>query len=200
VTNSLPSGGYPAGVAMPGSVPGGTAGYGSAGYGYGPVGSYFPVPPTTYSALGGSAAVPMNRPVPPTMPMNVGPNAVVGGSPAAGYGTPTVGAGPSPMAAAVGEKPFSNYTPPPVYSPYMNLFRNDNDRGRINNYYNLVRPMVEQQNLNYQTQNRLQSLQSTTRQQGSQLQQIDQRVMPSSPFGSNPNFMNTGQFYPGLNR
>jgi len=110
----------------------------------------------------------------------------------------TFHSGVSPVPSAVGEKPFANYTPPPVYSPYMNLFRYDNDRGRINNYYNFVRPILEQRDINTQTQSSLQSLQSTTRTQGTQLQQLDQRVMPTSPFAPNPNFMNLRQYYPGL--
>lgn len=61
--------------------------------------------------------------------------------------SPTVGALPGPTPGVVGEKPFSDYRPPEVYSPYMNLYRY-NPRGPIDNYYSLVRPFLMQNSLN----------------------------------------------------
>lgn len=170
--------GYPAGTGVPGATAVVTPGYGyntgaTAAYGNPSPTSTIPVSPTALRALSGPSP--------------------------ASYAPASSQPGVAPAPAAVAEKPFSGYTPPPVYSPYMNLFRNDNDRGRINNYYSFVRPMQEQQRINYQTQNTIQSLQSTTRAQNSQLQQIDQRTQPPVPT-SNPSFMNYQHYYPGLAR
>ena len=54
--------------------------------------------------------------------------------------------------ASVSAKPFSGYSPRPSVSPYMNLFRGDNDYGRVDNYSTLVRPKLQQQQQNRQTQ------------------------------------------------
>jgi hypothetical protein len=142
-----------------------------------------PVSPAAINALRGPLPSPGVSPAP-------GPAAAAPAS---------IGTGVAPVPAAVDEKPFTGYTPPPVYSPYMNLYRTDNDRGRINNYYSLVRPVVEQQQTNRQTQTSLQSLQSTTRTQGTQLQQLNQRTQPPMPT-STPTFMNYQNYYPGLSR
>lgn len=159
-----------------------------AGYNAGATTAYGPVPATTA------------YPVSPTAFRGpIGPTAIPG-QPPAGYAPASIQPYVPPAPTAVADKPFSGYTPPPAYSPYMNLFRNDNNRGQINNYYSLVRPIQEQQQVNSQTQNRLQSLQSTTRAQGSQLQQIDQRTQPPAPTSANPSFMNYQHYYPGLAR
>ena len=45
----------------------------------------------------------------------------------------------------------SRYTPSkPTVSPYMNLFRNDNNNNNIPNYQTLVRPQLQQQAVNQQ--------------------------------------------------
>lgn len=180
--------GYPIDTRMPGATTVVTPGYGyntgaTAAYGYSP--AALPVSPTALRALSGPSPAPGRVPA---------------GGPTTGYAPASIQPNVGPAPTVVAEKPFSGYAPPPVYSPYMNLFRNDNDRGRINNYYSLVRPMQEQQRINYQTQNTLQSLQSTTRAQGSQLQQIDQRMQAPVPQSTNPSFMNYQNYYPGLAR
>jgi hypothetical protein len=55
---------------------------------------------------------------------------------------------------AVPEKPFAGYRS--VYSgvsPYMNLFRNDTGNGIVDNYSTLVRPALQQQDMNRQFRN-----------------------------------------------
>ncbi len=159
-----------------------------AGYNAGATRAYGSVPTTT------------GYPVSPTAFRGpLGPTAVPS-QPPAGHAPAAIQPYVPPAPTAIAEKPFSGFTPPPAYSPYMNLFRNDNNRGRINNYYSLVRPMQEQQQVNSQTQYKLQSLQSTTRAQGSQLQEIDQRTQPPVPASTNPSFMNYQHYYPGLAR
>lgn len=179
-TNVAPSSPYPA---YPGSP-----------FGYVGQNNYLPVPPTAYRALAGSGASAWGQPVQGFAGQAGG---VYPNYNASAPTVPTIGAVTPQAPTALAGKPFANYTPPPVYSPYMNLFRTDNDRGRISNYYNLVRPIVEQGNINSQTQANLQSLQDTTRTQGSQLQQLDQRTRPTP---SLPGFMDFRQYYPGLSR
>jgi hypothetical protein len=165
------------------------------GYGYPPAAQTFPTPPTAYRALGGPPAAPTAAP-----PISSGlPALPASGTPSPGYAPAAINPGVAPSPTAISQKPFSGYSPPPTYSPYMNLFRTDNDRGRVNNYYSLVRPAVDQQRVNYQTQNSLQSLQTTTRVQGSQLEQLNQRTQPPRP-AANPSFMNYQNYYPGLSR
>jgi hypothetical protein len=61
----------------------------------------------------------------------------------------TTGLGGVPQAPrALPSKPFSDYRPPPVMSPYMNLYRRDLDFDAAYNYYTLVQPFLTQQALN----------------------------------------------------
>jgi len=51
-------------------------------------------------------------------------------------------------------KPFSSYSPSPTVSPYLNLFRRDLGGNDDLNYNTLVRPQLQQQQLNQQLQQR----------------------------------------------
>jgi hypothetical protein len=51
-----------------------------------------------------------------------------------------------------GAKPFSNFSPAPTTSPYLNLFRDDFGGNSDLNYNTLVRPQLQQQAFNQQVQ------------------------------------------------
>lgn len=65
------------------------------------------------------------------------------------WGAPRLGLG---FSQTVLGKPFSSYRPPATMSPYMNLFREDLSGSGDMNYQMLVRPMLEQQEINRQMQ------------------------------------------------
>ncbi len=108
-----------------------------------------------------------------------------------------------------GAKPFQDYKRTSPYSPYMNLSRTqDMDRG-INNYYNLVRPALEQSQENSRVRRSINTLQNTSRNQGMSLQQINQQnqarqrpgnVIPGADVQQRmpATYMNVQQYYPGL--
>jgi hypothetical protein len=109
---------------------------------------------------------------------------------------PRIGLGAGATAAS---KPFSNYTPPPTVSPYLNLFREDFDGTSDFNYQTLVRPILQQQQINQQVERqslelarRLQSMaaQSDFNPQGSESQ---------FPTGHQSVFMYYGHYYPTAN-
>jgi hypothetical protein len=99
----------------------------------------------------------------------------------------------------VRSKPFQSYTPAPAVSPYLNLFREDLNGQRDFNYNTLVRPMLQQQQVNQQFQQqsaemsrRLQSLAARPKfnPQGSETQ---------APTGHQTVFMYTGRYFPAPN-
>ncbi|MDW8037404.1 MAG: hypothetical protein RMI90_05110, partial [Thermoguttaceae bacterium] len=94
------------------------------------------------------------------------------------------------------EKPFSDYTPPSVYSPYMNLYR-WNPRGPIDNYYSLVRPFVLQNTLNQQYRQRMQTLELNNRLQQTIIQRLQQQNQLQQGTYQPGYFMNHGSFFPG---
>jgi|GEM_PF-2201496 len=94
------------------------------------------------------------------------------------------------------EKPFSDYTPPSVYSPYMNLYR-FNPRGPIDNYYSLVRPFVMQQTLNQQYRQRMQSLELNNRLHQTIIQRLQQQNQIQQGTYQPGYFMNHGSFFSG---
>lgn len=107
---------------------------------------------------------------------------------------------PGLPSAGSSRKPFSSYSPAPTVSPYLNLFREDLDGGSDLNYNTLVRPMLQQQQLNEQLQRqsydinrRLQSIsaQSDFNPAGSTAQ---------PPTGHQTVFMYHGHYYPAMQR
>lgn len=102
---------------------------------------------------------------------------------------------PSTPTAAF-EKPFSDYTPPPVYSPYMNLYR-FNPRGPIDNYYSLVRPFVMQDAVNQQYSRRLQDVQMNNRLQQTIIQRLQQQNQIQQGTYQPGYYMNHGSFFQG---
>jgi hypothetical protein len=121
---------------------------------------------------------------------------------------PYAGSGPSAIrgpgsglgiGATATSKPFSGYTPPPTVSPYLNLFREERDGSSDFNYQTLVRPLLQQQQINQQVERqtmemarRMQSLaaQSDFNPQGSESQY---------PTGHQSVFMYYGHYYPAAN-
>ncbi|MBN2023354.1 MAG: hypothetical protein JW809_11250 [Pirellulales bacterium] len=96
-------------------------------------------------------------------------------------------------------KPFSDYQKPRVYSPYLSLMRQSDTVRGIDNYYEYVRPVIEQQAQQRQVNREMQGLQETAR--------YDQMLMGSSTRpgtnapGTSPKqpatFMNFQQYYGG---
>jgi hypothetical protein len=121
--------------------------------------------------------------------------------PSSGYVAPPrtgprigLGVGGSPAS-----KPFTGYDPGPTVSPYLNLFREDFDGNSDFNYTTLVRPQLQQQQINQQVQRqnlelnrRLQSVaaQSDFNPEGSKAQY---------PTGHQTVFGYYGHYYPAMN-
>jgi len=164
----------------------------SPGYGVGRTGTYYN--PSSQAAW----------PTPPTGSPGIGTAHPVYGrygayAQATAPAPASIGQGPSALRAATGAKPFANFTPRPAVSPYMNLYRADGTFN-ANNYYTLVKPMLEQQRMNQQFRNNIRGLQNTTRTQGSTLQQLDRRANQLQGTAQPRYFMNHRQYYPGLQR
>jgi len=115
------------------------------------------------------------------------PGESVAGSPL--YTPGPVGHSSSP----VYNKPFSQYRAAPAVSPYMNLFRDDTNFGRVDNYNTLVRPMVEQRNANLQVGGAIRGLERKTQTQGSAIRQLGGRA-PAAP---TQRFMNYQGYFGG---
>lgn len=88
-------------------------------------------------------------------------------------------------------KPFAGYQRTPVISPYMDLFRTDNDFNTLDNYYTRVKPRIDQRNMNTRVGGAIRGLQNNT------LNLQTQGLM--GPSGQR-NHMNYGGYYPGLRR
>lgn len=168
-----------------------------------PGNSVVPLPPTTPSGVAGApaTAAPV-RPLPPTVtsggtsvanPMSLyGPASAV----APRNQIPTIGTGAVRAPYVLDQKPFTGFSPGPAVSPYMNLYLGNNSAGIVNNYYSVVKPMLQQQNTNRQTEQSLRELRIQNRLQQSQLQQLN-RQMPGAQGSS---FMNYGGYYPSIGR
>ncbi len=110
---------------------------------------------------------------------------------------PTISAALPTAPTVLSEKPFSSYQTPSPVSPYLNLYRSTNLAG-VNDYYTLVRPMLEQQSYNQQIQRQLQSLQKATQSQSQSLYQLDQRTDYLYGLPSGGAHMNFQSWYPGF--
>ena len=112
---------------------------------------------------------------------------------------------PGALPTATKEKPFSNYTAPRAISPYVNLYREP--ASGVDNYNAFVKPIIEQEKLNVQTQYEVSKLQRTSRAQSNNIQMLDRRLNPYQRELSRPTtqqgpaqFMNLQQYYPSLQR
>ena len=98
------------------------------------------------------------------------------------------------------QKPFSGYREPPAISPYLNLFRNDNNLGTIDNYTTLVRPFVQQRNMNTQVGQQIRGLQNTAVQQNQAIGTLGRETQRLQGVSSPQYYQQYGDFYPGFNR
>lgn len=161
-----------------------------------------PVAPGNRSATSAAQSRSAEIPLPPTATA-LGPSrggggwvsgqAALSGGPfpgyMTGYGTGQVTAGFGSGAPSGAQKPFSAYAREPSVSPYINLYRPEGAFGMVGNYYSLVRPMVQQQQIN--------------RQVSRQINQMQSAMSPATGYGPRSGgtggyFMNYYGFYPGL--
>ena len=93
-------------------------------------------------------------------------------------------------------KPFSSYSPQPTVSPYMNLFRVDLGGSSDFNYSTLVRPQLQQQQVNEQLER--QNLQNARRLQSiaAQADFNPEGSKDQYPTGHQTAFGYTGHYYP----
>lgn len=103
---------------------------------------------------------------------------------------------PAVMAPPLSEKAFSGYKATSGVSPYMNLFRRDS-LGTIDNYTSLVRPELEQRNVNQQYGRDIRGLERDTRMQGSSLQQLNKETRTLQGVGTPQFYQNYGNYYQG---
>jgi hypothetical protein len=111
--------------------------------------------------------------------------------------------GPAPVQSASrlqttrrGGKPFQAIQAQPTISPYMYLNAGTNTASPMTNYFAFVRPQLEQQESGRQQQREIQQLRT-------QLQKISSNgtgSQPSASTNSAAHYMDTAQFYRGLQR
>lgn len=125
----------------------------------------------------------------------VGKGLYGGGTPS---GMPSAASrGPSAVGVSTsGSKPFSSYSAPPTVSPYMNLFRVDLNGNNNLNYSTLVRPQLQQQQMNQQLEQ--QNLQNSRRIQSiaAQADYNPQGAKDMYPTGHQTAFSYMGHYYP----
>lgn len=97
-----------------------------------------------------------------------------------------------------GQKPFADYRPSPALSPYLNLFRTDDGLGTVDNYYTLVKPLVDQKAATRQLGGSLQSLQDRSRLQGAALRALGTETRQLQGITTPQFYMNYGEYYPGI--
>lgn len=169
----------------------------------GPGATLPPAAPTNRGGASASSSHSKDIPLPPTAPLLSGPSrggggwvsgeAALSGGPfpgyMTGYGTGQATAGFGAGGPLSVEKPFSTYAREPSVSPYINLYRPEGAFGTVGNYYSLVRPMVQQQQLNRRLSRQIDQMQSA----------ISTRAGSHARGGSTGGyFMNYYGFYPGL--
>jgi hypothetical protein len=118
-----------------------------------------------------------------------------GSGPAAIRG-PRIGLGVGTSAV---NKPFSNYTPPPTVSPYLNLFREERDGSSDFNYQTLVRPLLQQQQINQQVERQAMEMARRMQSLAAQSDFTPQGSTSQLPTGHQSVFMYHGHYYPTAN-
>lgn len=108
----------------------------------------------------------------------------------------TIGGGVGGISA---KKPYSSYRRGSAVSPYMNLFRDNDDFGRVDNYSTLVQPRLDQRSANRRAAGQIRGLQNSSRNQGSAIRNIGSRT-GTVPRTTGQFFNNTQQYYPGSGR
>ena len=106
---------------------------------------------------------------------------------------------PGAQAAVAPVKPFANRRQSSGgTSAYMGLYRDDNSRGRIDNYNTVVKPRLDQQQRNSTFNSRIQGLQTTAHGQAAAIQRIGRGTQGPQRTQSTGYYMNLGGYYPGL--
>ncbi|WP_146583572.1 hypothetical protein [Posidoniimonas polymericola] len=96
-------------------------------------------------------------------------------------------------------KPFSSASRGPVVSPYLNLFREDlSDGGAADNYNTLVRPQLQQQQINQSLQLETQAIDRRVRSISAKPAFNPQGSPNQSPTGHPTGFMYYSHFYPAF--
>jgi hypothetical protein len=96
------------------------------------------------------------------------------------------------------EKPFANYSPPPTVSPYLNLFREDDNGFDDFNYQTLVRPQLQQQQFNQQVQRQNYIINQQLQAMAAQSDFNPQGSQTQAPTGHSTTRMYYGHYYPGF--
>jgi hypothetical protein len=115
-------------------------------------------------------------------------------------------ASPTPVAriglgvgtSTAGNKPFSYYSAPPTVSPYLNLFRTDvSGNTSVLNYTTLVRPQLQQEQINQQLQRQQQQENRQLERIAAQPQLNPQGSKEIYPTGHQTVFMYYDHYYSG---
>lgn len=92
-------------------------------------------------------------------------------------------------------KPFQGVQNDPTVSPYLNLYRSDDNANNLPNYFAFVRPQLEQIETNRQQTAELQKLRGQVQNMSS-----GGAGQPSTNMPSSARYMDTAQFYRGMRR
>lgn len=95
-------------------------------------------------------------------------------------------------------KPFDSFNSPSPISPWMDMNRRDGSAG-VDNYNQFVQPKLQQQARNQQLNRQIRGLQSNARRQGAALKNIGRQTQQLQGLSAPQYYMNTGNYYPGLN-
>jgi hypothetical protein len=93
-------------------------------------------------------------------------------------------------------KPFQNVNQEPTLSPYINLYREEEDAD-LPNYFTYVRPQMEQLQLNQLQQRELQQLRGQVQNMSPPAAGTQYQSMRAPGGGAPARFMDTAQFYGG---
>ncbi|MCI0491582.1 MAG: hypothetical protein L0Z07_01440 [Planctomycetes bacterium] len=96
-------------------------------------------------------------------------------------------------------KPFAGFSSAPTVSPYMNLFREDLGGNSDLNYSTLVRPQLQQQQINSAVQRQGMELSRRVQAIAAQPDFNPQGSEQQLPTGHTTVFMNHGRYYPAIN-
>ena len=98
------------------------------------------------------------------------------------------------------DKPFANVSSRPAVSPYLNLFREDFQGGGDFNYQTLVRPQLQQQQVNQRFQDESQALSRRVQQISASAAYSPEGSKSQYPTGHQTVFGYYGRFYPNMAR
>ncbi len=97
-------------------------------------------------------------------------------------------------------KAFTGYRRASAISPYLNLYRTDNSFGTVDNYYTLVKPLVDQRTKNTRFNTQIRGLQNTSRHQGAAIHTLDRETRTLQGISTPQYYQNYRDYYPGSRR